>query len=546
MSELQPFAKAYILTVNLLALVAVALAVLTNPMVSAHAGLLAFAIAALVALAWLFPLPISFKTQLYLDSIPLLAAILLLPPGLALSSVGLGTLAAHLARRRPLDESAFNSAQAVLQATTGVVALTLIGWSATAPSFESPVALGAVALTGVVIYLTNDLLVAGMVSLQSGRRLLGVWLDALRSTSGLEFGAQAAQFGLGFILAATLWFAPWAAVLLAPLGALVYCALGRQIQLRRTLDSLLQDQETMLDEAQRLAHLGSWTWDLRTGRHSWSRELHHLLGETERVPNVSFDTLLETIHPADRASFDDAVHAALRGAGGFAVDHRVFRPDGEVRLMHSHGSVIGDESGRAARIVATMHDVTERRAWEVRLTYEATHDQLTGLFNRAYFIEALERAIGAPERDSAALFIDLDCFKDVNDQHGHQIGDELLVAVAERIRAGVRPTDIVARLGGDEFTVLLQPVGNIVEAGAAAERLANMSTGPYRIREHLIHVDISIGWTPVGPAHQFPEHVLEEADQALYRAKRFGRGRVVQFADFHGPPLSPSAEDMAG
>lgn len=544
MSDLRPPAKAFVAANCLCAAAALLLALQSGTVMTAPVVVLAAVMAALVGLAWLFPLPISFKTQFYLDSIPLLAAVLLLPPAAALASIGLGVALAHVVRRRPLDESAFNTAQGMLQGGMGLIALAFCGWTVSAPVFNDPQAIFALASAAAVIYLTNELSVAGMVSLQTRQPLLAVWAGGLRSTTYLGIGAQAAQFGLGFVLAGLLWYMPWTVVLLAPVVVVVYSALGRQIELRRQLDGLLQDQASMLDEAQGLARIGSWIWDLRSGRHTWSGELYRLLGDMEPEPRAGYDVLHAKVYPADRAEFDAAVHAAIQEAGSFAIDHRVVRTDGAVRLVHSHGAVLRDPRGQPNRLVATLHDVTERRAWEARLTFEATHDQLTGLFNRAFFIRALERAITASPNDSAVLFLDLDCFKDINDRYGHQIGDELLIAVAERLRDAVRPSDVVARLGGDEFAILLQPVDNAGASGTA-DRLAAIGSAPYRIRKYMLNVQVSIGWTPIRQTHRYPEQALGDADQALYQAKRLGLGQVVQFTGFHGMQLPPADEDVA-
>lgn len=184
----------------------------------------------------------------------------------------------------------------------------------------------------------------------------------------------------------------------------------------------------------------------------------------------------------------------------------------------------GAERGELERLV-------ESRTAELRET--ALRDRLTGLWNRQVFLERVADAIERVHRESAArfgvLFVDLDHFKSINDSLGHSIGDEFLVAIAERLKRCLGPAATIARFGGDEFLVLLQDLSSANEAIAAAQRLLAELSAPYVLGGHQIHSGASIGVTSSDFAYERAEDVVREADFAMYAAKTAGKGRVVAF-----------------
>lgn len=172
------------------------------------------------------------------------------------------------------------------------------------------------------------------------------------------------------------------------------------------------------------------------------------------------------------------------------------------------------------------------RASETRLRYQASHDSLTGLPNRAHFQERLARALDDPTRAGgvvAVLFIDLDRFKIVNDSLGHEAGDALLVTAAARLRAALRPADLAARLGGDEFTILLEELADVSDAAKVAARIVSLFAEAFTIGHHQVVVSASVG-IAVGVAGQLQStELLRHADIALYSAKNGGRARCAIF-----------------
>ncbi len=179
--------------------------------------------------------------------------------------------------------------------------------------------------------------------------------------------------------------------------------------------------------------------------------------------------------------------------------------------------------------MAIIRDVTERKRLEERLAYLAYHDGLTGLANRAAFLERLEGAIARADREGsrvAVLYLDLDRFKEVNDAFGHSGGDELLKAVAERLQRSVRfGARSVSRLGGDEFCAMLEGVADAEEAESVASRVAKHLAGPYSVGGHEVPgVAASVGVAVRNPgAGVSAGQLLREADLAMYQTKRCAR-----------------------
>ena len=189
--------------------------------------------------------------------------------------------------------------------------------------------------------------------------------------------------------------------------------------------------------------------------------------------------------------------------------------------------------GKPVGRVCCFRDVTERNQAEEKLRFYALHDTLTNLPNRAQFMnhltQAVERAGSNTFARFAVLFLDLDRFKVINDSLGHAIGDKLLIAIAERLTACVRPGDIVARLGGDEFTILLNRCGETDEVVHVAERLQTKISEPFKIDNYEVFTTASIGIIVSGNVPRTPEELLRDADAAMYRAKDAGKARYEIF-----------------
>ncbi|HWO72269.1 MAG TPA: EAL domain-containing protein [Dehalococcoidia bacterium] len=242
--------------------------------------------------------------------------------------------------------------------------------------------------------------------------------------------------------------------------------------------------------------------------------------------------VVELVAEGDRASFE-AFLADVHGRPNFTSMT-------EVRLA-------GDEP-RFAQVVCTnrlrdpdvrglvlnIRDVSEQKSLEEQLRHQAFHDPLTGLSNRLLFMERLEHALLRAKRNGnqntvSVLYMDIDRFKNVNDELGHSFGDSLLRQAAARLSKSVRAGDTAARLGGDEFAVLLEDSANAGDARNTAERILEEMKRPFEVEGHTIHVTASIGVVVANAADITAEEVLRDADVAMYDAKENGRGRIQVF-----------------
>jgi len=303
---------------------------------------------------------------------------------------------------------------------------------------------------------------------------------------------------------------------------------------RKEAEEALRRSESTLSEAQRIAHVGSWEWDPRTGQVSWSDEVFRIYGLAPQEFAPGFERLLEVVHPEDRKLLSENLNAALHRGEPYDFEHRIVGPDGEVRVVHRQAEVVRDERGKPLRIVGTVHDITERKALEERLEHRALHDTLTGLPNRALFVDRLRHALTRTKRrrgEVAVLFMDLDDFKIINDSLGHRTGDRVLVAASKRIRALLRPEDTVARFGGDEFVVLLEDVEDADGAIRVAERISKELRAPFFFGGRQLFVSASVGIVTGGVKGEHAADLLRDADLAMYRAKHAGKARHAVFEE---------------
>jgi diguanylate cyclase (GGDEF)-like protein/PAS domain S-box-containing protein len=243
-------------------------------------------------------------------------------------------------------------------------------------------------------------------------------------------------------------------------------------------------------------------------------------------------TVFTYVHPEDEIAF-------RRLLGTAASSPRVNLTEA-CRLRHADGAWRHVEAvcrnlaeiPEIGGIVLNIRDVTERKALEDELAYRAYHDALTELPNRALLVDRLGHALARTARSgrrTGVLFIDLDDFKVVNDSLGHRLGDELLLSVAQRLRACVRPGDTVARLGGDEFIVLLEDLAEVADATGVAERILEQVGTAFRLEDREVFVGASIGMALSGPDPVLPDDLLRDADIAMYAAKARGKGHWVLF-----------------
>ncbi|MEM7288215.1 MAG: EAL domain-containing protein [Actinomycetota bacterium] len=245
------------------------------------------------------------------------------------------------------------------------------------------------------------------------------------------------------------------------------------------------------------------------------------------------EVLSALVHESDRDAHIARVGSLVAGrSDAVQGEHRYRGDDGNDVWVHESISVVRSEHGEPRTLLVQSQDITAQRraAWE--LAQQALHDELTGLPNRALFLNRLKHALIRAERHEsqvAVMFIDIDRFKVINDSLGHETGDEFLVQIAARLGRAVRAGDTVARFGGDEFVVLCENVSGVSEATAAAQRIQGSFAEPFGLAESPTYASASIGITLSGSADTSADSLLRDADAAMYRAKEGGRNRFEVF-----------------
>jgi diguanylate cyclase (GGDEF)-like protein/PAS domain S-box-containing protein len=409
-----------------------------------------------------------------------------------------------------------------------------------------------------------------------------------------------------------------------------------------------RESEENLNEAQKVAHLASWDWEISSDEVTWSDEQYRMFGlEPEEIP-PTFNYYLNAINPDDHAHTLKALEEALANEGDYDVEYRLIRKNGEECLVHAQAIIKRDSEGKPVRMIGTSHDITDRRqaeewlrreavifdntdegimvtdaegniirvnkaftvisgyksdevvgkhpklqqsgrhdktfykkmwasisqngqwrgeiwnqrkngdiypAWEnitmvkdeqgrlthyvaifsdisvlkaseERFSYLAHHDSLTELPNRLRFIANLEQAMEGAKRHKhkvALLYLDLDGFKHINDTLGHDIGDEYLKKIAERLKKCVRAEDTVARIGGDEFTIVLTEVAHAGAAGLIAEKIVQAVRQPIIVNIATIDPSASIGICMYPDDAMDTDGMMKAADAAMYHAKAMGK-----------------------
>ncbi len=321
-------------------------------------------------------------------------------------------------------------------------------------------------------------------------------------------------------------------------------SVGMDITKRHVLEHDLESERAALNEAQHLAGLGSWVCDIRTDELAITPELARLLGIEYSKGPLPFSTIERLCHPDEIAMLMREKDRVLRDCGSYDVDHRIVRPDGTMRYVKSRGHVDCDESGRAARCIGTMIDVTTRVEAQQAAETMAYHDPLTGLPNRSLLSDRIQQAIAFSERELTrflVLFIDLDNFKRINDTLGHAEGDLLLTEIAQRLRKAIRHSDTVARAGGDEFVVLITDA-NDSEEQTAVRKVQNVFSAPFRLGGTDYFMRASIGVAAYPDDARAERELLQCADSAMYEAKQAGRNALRRYRGSANSALARRAQ----
>lgn len=306
---------------------------------------------------------------------------------------------------------------------------------------------------------------------------------------------------------------------------------GRELEQAHTA---LQASESRFQRAMRGANDGLWDWHMATDQVYYSPRWKAMLGYGEDELEGHISTWRQLLDPLEAERAQSLLDQVVKGQGDdFEMEQTLHHKDG--RPVHTlvRGHLERDEAGRPERLTGTLVDISDIKAAREQLSFLAHHDPLTSLPNRQLFNELLDHAILAAQRGGdqfALMFVDLDHFKNVNDSLGHKVGDQLLVDAAQRLQKELRGHDTLARIGGDEFLILLAPLKDPREAGQIARRLIDAMGKPFQLDCHTLYIGASIGISTFPGDGIHADALQQNADAALYQAKKSGRGTFRFFS----------------
>ena len=295
----------------------------------------------------------------------------------------------------------------------------------------------------------------------------------------------------------------------------------------------LEHSRATLAKAQRIARLGTWDWIPAIDRVAACDICRAIFGLPPSRDALDTEQLLYRVDASDLTRVREALHRLAAGAQPVNMEFRVRGLDGQNFHVHLEAEAECDASGKVTLVVGTAQDITQRKLAEEQIKALANYDNLTGLPNRRLFTERFNSAIESARAQSsrlAALFVDLDRFKQINDTQGHGAGDAVLCEVASRlnrcVRGGGEGADVVARLGGDEFVVLLTEVGEPQQAYMVAERILAALRKPFNVGGHENFISASVGLARFPEDGPDVDSLLRNADAAMYSVKAAGRNDV--------------------
>ena len=308
----------------------------------------------------------------------------------------------------------------------------------------------------------------------------------------------------------------------------------------------LRESERQLSQAQRIAVLGNWEWDIASDSLRGSSQTFDILGlESDRLEHAN-ENLIELIHPDDRDKFSGLIDRAVRDHETFGTDLRLLLADQSELTVQLEGEIIFDADDKPLKLQGTVQDISKRKRAEERIFNLAYFDPLTGLPNRTHFKRHAQDALAQASRlghKVALMFLDLDGFKRVNDTLGHDRGDELLKTISLNLARGLRASDSIAkitatddtgttlsRLGGDEFTILLGELDDSRQAAAVAQRVIDHLGHPVWLRDNEIRITGSVGIAVFPDDGDDVDTLLKHADIAMYQAKAAGKNGYQFYA----------------
>jgi diguanylate cyclase (GGDEF)-like protein/PAS domain S-box-containing protein len=308
--------------------------------------------------------------------------------------------------------------------------------------------------------------------------------------------------------------------------------LKTEIVSREKIELELVDKKANLEEAQRIANLKSWQLDIANGKVIWSEGLYNMYGFDPHQTAPSDTEQHKLFTPESWSKLSTAMSKTIDTGVPYELELEIARKDGKNRWIWARGEAIRNEKGDIVNLHVVAQDITERKRAKEQLERIAHYDILTNMPNRVLLADLLNQAMLQCKRRNRSLavaFMDLDGFKAVNDLYGHNVGDELLIKLSQRMKEVLRAGDTLARIGGDEFIAVMVGLESIEDSKPVLKRLLKAAAGPVNLDDAVIQVSASIGVSLYPQDHVDADLLMRHADQAMYVAKQAGKNRYHFF-----------------
>ncbi len=315
------------------------------------------------------------------------------------------------------------------------------------------------------------------------------------------------------------------------------CGISVDITAHKETEQALRESEQRFKLAGKVAYDLIYEWDVATNGLSWFGDIDGILGFEKGEISSNIEAWLDLIHPEDVDQLSDAVELHRSSTSPISYQYRMRHKDGHYRYWSDQALPLLDETGKPYKWIGVCADVTVLKEQQNQLEHAAYHDRLTGLPNRGLLADRLHQAISQQQRREqmlAVVYIDLDGFKEINDQFGHDVGDQLLVTIAHRFREVLREGDTIARLGGDEFVAVLIDLKDKTAALPMLNRIQREITQPISVDDKVLTVSASMGVTFCPQEDKVEaDQLIRQADQAMYQAKMAGKNGYHLFDTEH-------------
>ncbi|QLE84450.1 EAL domain-containing protein [Shewanella sp. Scap07] len=309
-------------------------------------------------------------------------------------------------------------------------------------------------------------------------------------------------------------------------------------QQKENRDELINSQQRLAIAAD-AAQIGIWDYDLKHDLLIWDEWLYRIYGIDSSTTQAVYETWENGVHPEDLPQAIQDFQRAITTGENFNSQFRIIRGDGEIRHIEASAKVIKDNQGKSTRIIGSNIDITDRVASNHTIEQLSHYDPLTKLPNRQSLEQKLLRgftSLDKPGFFAALLLIDIDHFKEVNDIHGHPVGDQVLISVAKRLKANIGSEDYICRFSADEFVIFVPHISDSINttkqySQVFADNIQHSFRQSLLTNQGRFKLTLSIGVTLFNEARSNTDELLQQADLALYQAKKNGRNSVSFFAE---------------